>query len=497
MAGHEEVDPRAPCVVGVGSRTWHPEDAPDGAPEPLTMWEEAARAAEADAGVPLIPRIDAVDIVYCQTWQYDDPAGRLVERLGTAPPRRRYSGIGGTTPQVLVQEAATRIIRGESDVALVVGAEALDTKRRLKKVGERYPYSFPPEVKPSFPWEAPFHPSEMAHEVFQAWLTFAWFDNARRAHLGVGVEEYRAQLGEQWHGFTKVAATNPEAWYPLERSAAEIVTPTPANRMVATPYTKYMVSVMDVDMAAAVLLVSHERADSLGIPAERRVYLRGWQYATDPVYVAEHPEPWRSPAMEVVTRDAFAAAGVGIDDVAHLDLYSCFGSSVNFMRDALGIAPGDPRPLTVTGGLPYHGGAGSDYLTHAIAQMTCVLREDPGSYGLVTGVGMHMTKHVAAVYSTTPPSGSAAALIPDIVPPPATVPVVDGFEGDATVVAATVVHDREGPTWGLAVCDVPGGRAYARIEDPDLLADAGANEWGGRAVRLVSHPDRAGVNLVR
>ena len=58
----------------------------------------------------------------------------------------------------------------------------------------------------------------------------------------------------------------------------------------------------------------------------------------------------------------------------------------------------DARPLTVTGGLPYHGGAGSDYLTHAIAQMVRVLRDDPGAYGLVTGVGMHMTKHVAGVY---------------------------------------------------------------------------------------------------
>lgn len=498
------VDPRAPCIVGVASRTWHPEDTgSEGAPEPLAMWEEVARAAEADSGVELLRpgRLDDLQIVYSQTWQYDDPCARLVGRLGIVPGRQRYSGIGGTTPQVLVQDAASRIIRGESDVALVVGAEALDTKRRLKKMGERYPYSFAPEVKPAFPWEAPFHPSEVAHEVFQAWLTFAWFDNARRAHLRIGLDEYRAQLGEQWHRFTEVAARNPDAWFARERSASEIVTPTPANRMVATPYTKYMVSVMDVDMAAAVFLMSHERADALGIPADRRVYLRGWQYATDPVYVAEHPEPWRSPAMEVVTRDAFAAAGVGVDDVAHLDLYSCFGSSVNFMRDALGLAADDPRPLTVTGGLPYHGGAGSDYLTHAVAQMTRVLREDPGSHGLVTGVGMHMTKHVAAVYSTTPPSGSAAALIPGPVRVPDAVPIVDrpAEDGavDATVVAATVVHDREGPAWGLAVCDVPRGRAYARIEDAGLLADAGTTEWGGRAVRLVSHPDGAGVNLVR
>lgn len=198
--------------------------------------------------------------------------------------------------------------------------------------------------------------------------------------------------------------------------------------------------------------------------------------------------------MATATTTALAGAGLGIDDIAHFDLYSCFGSSVNFMRDALGIAADDPRALTVTGGLPYHGGAGSDYLTHAIAQMVRVLREDPGSYGLVTGVGMHMTKHVAGVYSTTP----GVVTIPEPAPGPECRPIADRFEGAARVAAATVVHDRAGtPEWGVAVCDVPdGGRTYARISAPDLLADAVETEWTGRAVTLASAPDRERVNMV-
>ena len=59
---------------------------------------------------------------------------------------------------------------------------------------------------------------------------------------------------------------------------------------------------------------------------------------------------------------------------------------------------------------------------------------------------------------------------------------------------------REGtPEWGVAVCDLPGdgaARCYARIEDPDLLADAMSVEWTGRAVTLSSHPSREGANLV-
>ena len=35
--------------------------------------------------------------------------------------------------------------------------------------------------------------------------------------------------------------------------------------------------------------------------------------------------------------------------------------------DALELAPDDPRPLTITGGLPYFGGPGNNYSMHAIA----------------------------------------------------------------------------------------------------------------------------------
>ncbi len=485
------VDPRSPCLVGIATRTWHPEEVGEkGAPEPLAMWETVARAAadDARAATDLLGDLEALEIVYCQTCQYDDPAGRLAERLGASPARRHYSGIGGTTPQVLVQETAQRILGAEVDVALVVGAEALATKRRLKKEGARPTYSFPPPEKRAFPWEAPFHPAEVAHEVFQAWLTFATFDNARRAHLGMGLDAYRTELGRLLAPMTDVAVANPDAWFRIARSADEIITPTTENRMVGYPYTKYMVSVMDVDMAAALVLTSHERADALGIPADRRVYLRGWCYATDPTYVAEHEELWRSPAMAAASAEALRGAGVTLDDVAHLDLYSCFGSSVQFARDALGLADDDPRPLTVTGGLPYHGGAGSNYLSHSIATMARTLRADPGSVGLVSGVGMHMTKHVYGVYSTEP----GAVTPPDSrdiqqrLDDAGHRTIVDRHDGDATVVAYSVVHGRDGtPEWGLLVCEVYGGaRCYGRLEDRDRLADAERVELVGTRVRL-------------
>jgi acetyl-CoA C-acetyltransferase len=496
------IDPLAPCIIGAAQKTVPPGTGPS--PEPLALWDEVCRAAAADTGRAqgVLDAAQSLQVVYCQSWPYDDPVGRLATRLGIDPGHRLYSGIGGTTPQLLVQTAAESILAGDYEVAIITGAEALETVRQLKKGGERPAWSFrDPERKP-FPFEAPFHPAEVAHNVFQAWLTFPLFDIARRAHLGVAPDRYREDLGRMMAPMTGVAAHNPYAWFPRERTADELITATPANRMVGYPYTKTMVSIMDVDMAAAVVVASHAAAERLGIPTDRRVYLRGWCYATDPVYVAEHDLLWSSPAMAAASESALRGAGVGIDDVAHLDLYSCFASSLNLARDALRLDDDDSRPLTVTGGLPFSGGAGSNYMMHSLATMTGVLREHPRDMGLVSGVGMHMTKHVFGLYSATPgpigPRESAAVQrrldqTPDR-------PIVATYAGPATVATYTVAHGRDGsPEWGLAICDLPPvhgpARAYARVEDPDLLTSVEDREWVGSAVELVPGPND--VNLVK
>ncbi|MEX2269071.1 MAG: acetyl-CoA synthetase [Acidimicrobiia bacterium] len=486
-----ETDPRSPCIIGVARHTWHPKDVGEaGAPEPLDMWEQMARAAADDsgAGASALDALQSVQIVYCQTWQYDDPVARLCERVGASPSHRFYSGIGGTTPQVLVNWAAEAMLKGELDIALVTGAEALATQRAARKRGEKYRCSFPPAERGAYPWEWPPDPIEIAHEASPAWLTFAVFDNARRAHLGESLDDYRRSIGEMMAPMTEIAAASPHAWYPVARSVSEIVEARPENRMVGYPYTKYMVSVMDVDMASALLITTHAKADELGVAPDKRVYLRGWCYANDPVLLAEHDDMWRSPAMAAASGEAMRVAGIAADDVAYLDLYSCFPSSVHFGRDALGMAASDPRPLTVTGGLPYHGGPASNYLGHSIGAMAEGLRDDPGSYGMVSGVGMFMTKHVYGVYSSTP----GAVTSPDkgvqdaITAAHPARPVVPEHDGKATVVAYSVVHGREAAEWALLILDIENGnggaRTYAKAMEPELLAAAEERELVGTTV---------------
>ena len=149
--------------------------------------------------------------------------------------------------------------------------------------------------------------------------------------------------------------------------AATVGTPTAANRYVGWPYTKHEVAVMDVDMSAALLVATREKADALGVPEDRRLYLSGWASAADPATVAERADMATSAAMAVAARYALRSAGVELGQIDAFDLYSCFPSSVRFACDALGLALDDPRGLTLTGGLPYAGGPASGYVTHSIA----------------------------------------------------------------------------------------------------------------------------------
>ena len=333
------------------------------------------RSADASS---VLGALESIDVVYSQSWQYDDAVARLAERLGASPARRRYSGIGGSVPLVLATEVAREIRAGDLDLALITGAEALATVRRLKKAGEKPQWSFRPAEKRPFPMDMDFDPSEISHAVFEAYLTFALFDNARRAHLGRGLDEHRARLGRVLAPMTEIAAASPHAWFPVARGADEIVTATPDNRMVAYPYTKLMTSIMDVDMAAALVLASAAKADALGrargaagLPARLRPTPR-----TLPTWPATPscgaPPPWPPRPAPRWPAPASASTTWPTSTSTPASPARCASRSTRW-----GSARTTPRAVTQTGGLPYHGGPGSNYMTHSLAAMVETLRARP------------------------------------------------------------------------------------------------------------------------
>jgi len=498
----DSINPRSPCIVGTARHTWNDEHA---TPEPLEMWHEVSRAAAVDAVVgstassrDVLNAVDDIGLVHCQSWYYDDPPLRLAQRLDTLTARREESILAGTSPQRLCDAAAARMLAGETSVALVVGGEALGARRVFDRGGIAPGWSYPHPHPPMFPVDLHewYLPTEIAHGVLPAWLTFALLEQARWAERGATAID-RDRMGAVMDRLNAVASENPDAWFPQRHEAGVIATPTRANRMVATPYTKLMTAFLDVDMAAANLMVTHEVADQWGVPPERRVYLRGWGFARDEVHIAARNELGSSPAMRSATTEAFGRAGLSIDDVDVFDLYSCFPSAVQFATDALGIDEHDPRALSVTGGLPYHGGPGSNYMGHSISHMVDRLRLGDACTGMVTGVGMHMTKHVAGIWSTTPgpiavgtdhgpqrwgqPDGRAGLA----EEPPARA-IAERADGPATLAAATVVRNTaSSEPYVAAICDLSDDvRCYARSDRADLIEAVVSDRWAQAPVHV-------------
>ena len=98
--------------------------------------------------------------------------------------------------------------------------------------------------------------------------------------------------------------------------------------MIGYPYTKLMNSNNAVEQGAGVILCSAERATALGVPRDRWVFPHSGTDAHDHHFVSEREWIGRSPAMRIAGRLALELAGVDADDLAHVDLYSCFPSAV-------------------------------------------------------------------------------------------------------------------------------------------------------------------------
>lgn len=119
-----------PVLIGVGdfvNRSKKPEDAK----EPLKLILSAFDIAINDTGLQgaavkrLTSEIDSVLAVRTWTWPYPDLSTLIAEHLSIKPKYTKYSDHGGNSPVQLLDEAAKRISKGESRIALIAGAEAL------------------------------------------------------------------------------------------------------------------------------------------------------------------------------------------------------------------------------------------------------------------------------------------------------------------------------------------------------------------------------------
>ncbi|MEM8924296.1 MAG: acetyl-CoA acetyltransferase [Actinomycetota bacterium] len=481
-----QIDPRTPVIVGVAQITQRPDD-PAEAMEPVALMEHVVRAAADDAGAPaLAASLDYVGVVQ-GAWSYSDPARLVADALGATGARTAISANGGNTPQSYVNALSARIAAGELDRAAIVGAEAIWSRRRQKRAGLDIARTAQTGVEPDerFGADVPMTTEfENARGMEQPINYYPLFDSAVRASRGETIDEHRDRLAELWARFNEVAVANPYAWFRTPMTAAEIRDASPSNRMVGFPYTKSMNSNWDLDQGAALLLCSAGAAEAAGVPRDRWVFPHAGTDAHDTYAVSARRDLHSSPAIAEAGRRLFELTGTGPDDVAHIDLYSCFPSAVQVAAAELGFD--EDRRLTQTGGLTFAGGPLNNYVTHSIAAMVGVLREHPGQVGLVSANGGFLTKHAIGLYATEPGRGPFVAEdVQDVVDRVPTTPVDQAYAGSATIEAYTVMHGAEGAEVGLCALRTPdGARTWGRVVEPETAAAMTRTEMIGTEAEL-------------
>lgn len=473
-------------VVGVGQAAERIDDPGYRAMSPVELAAAAAQAAIDDCGgTAVAAEVDTIAAL--RQFEISGPAanaplGRsnnyprsVAKRIGAEPRRAILEIVGGQGPQHLVTELAGEIAAGRSDVALIFGSDATSTLR----------YFAGREDKPDFSEtvegdledrgsgiEKLITRYTVIHGLVDAPTQYALMENARRATTGLGPAEYLRRMAELFAPFSKVAAGNPFSAAPVERTVDELVTVTESNRMIAEPYPRLLVARDQVNQGAAALLMSVEAARRLGVPEDKWVYLRGHADLEEQAFLAR-PDLGHAPSAVMAAREALDVAGIGVDDVATFDLYSCFPVPVFNICDGLGIAPDDPRGLTLTGGLPFFGGAGNNYSMHGIAETVARMRSAPGQFGLVGANGGIQSKYSVGVYSTTPGQWTpdrSAQLQQQVNNAPG-VPVTESPDGPGTIETYTVRRDNgraTGIVIGRLVAD--GSRFLATTEDAALVS---------------------------
>jgi acetyl-CoA C-acetyltransferase len=412
-----ELDPRTPVLVGVGQASERLDVPGYRRRSAVELAAAAAREALADTAADPRAVAAAVDTVagvrqvensipgaHAPLGRSDNYPRSVASRIGASPVRAILEVVGGQAPQRLVTELAATIAEGRSEVALLFGSEAISTVRHLCTADDRPDFTehVDGDIEDrGFGLEGIVSRYQTDHGLVGMPSRYALAETARRARLGQTREEYALAMGRLFAPFTRVAAANPHAAAPTVRAAEELATPSAANRPIADPYTRYLVARDQVNQGAGVLLMSVASAQRLGVPRERWVFLHGHADLRERALL-DRADLSASPASVLAARHALDVAGIGLDRIETFDLYSCFPVAVSNICDGLGIDPGDPRGLTVTGGLPFFGGAGNNYSMHAIAETVQRMRALPGAFGFVGANGGTLSKYSVGIYSTAP-----------------------------------------------------------------------------------------------
>ncbi len=296
---------------------------------------EAALLALDDAGLT----IDKMEAFYCgNLGQANAMVGqRILQEIGqTGMPVVNCSNACATGATAF-REAWTSIKAGLYDVVLAVGVEQMGTGLLGGSGGGK-----------GIPKEGLLGSGTMPAVFAEAGM------------------EHSRQYGTTFEQFAKISVKNhhhstmnPKARYQIETPLDEVMN----AEMISYPNTKLMCSV-NVDGAAAAVLVSEKKAKELGIG--RSVRVKASILTSDPYQERDLVMPDVNSCTRKAAKEAYEMAGLGAEDIDLVELHDCFATAEMLHYENLGLCKdgeagrlidegevelGGRVPVNVSGGL--------------------------------------------------------------------------------------------------------------------------------------------------
>ncbi|MCG8529242.1 MAG: hypothetical protein MI749_01110 [Desulfovibrionales bacterium] len=477
-------------VVGWGQIT-QPKDTPHAKDVMGLMVAASQRAAEHLKRPSILQQMDGIMVVRSLSTHYDSAATTLARLLHSRPGFSHVSLVGGNSPQTQINKAAAMIARGELNMVLVAGAETYvprnpDLSKPDSALMKGIPEDYPGDDAVGAT------PVEIRHGMEHPMQGFPLFETALWHASGHSLQTHLTKVGKMWSTFNDVAATHPYAWTHSIKSPGEIITPSPKNRPVAFPYTKYMNAFVTVDQGAAVILMSESMAEKCARSRKRPVYFTGGGYAQDRQrFMVEKSDFTSSPPLKAAVDKALDRADLDLEKIECFDLYSCFPCAVSIAKKMLKISDDDPRPLTLTGGLGFFGGPGNNYNLHAVATLAEKIAGGEYKTGMVTALGWFMHKHAAGIYSCHRPHTDLSTMDKedetDYLAGATALPSIKAPRGKGHIETYTIIyHPDHTPRYAILYGLTPDGKRFVANtpDDPQIYATLTEDTQVGRPVRF-------------
>jgi acetyl-CoA acetyltransferase len=348
----------------------------------ISMNVEAIREALNDASVEK----DAVDALYvkCPTSKFEMMYGqKIAEAIGLQP---RIGGVwdsGGSSNVIMISQAIMAIEAGQCEIAVVTFADN-------PKSGSAAGYSYPRGEDALYGWFA----------VLSSYAMIA------RRHMGeLGTP--REALGAVAVAARRHGAQNPNAQLRKPLALDEYMDMPP---MVA-PFCRDDCTLVS-DGAAAVVVMSTERARKMGVP--KPVPVLGFGFGQTSWDVTQRPD-MTSTQAKVAGETAFKMAGLKPKDMDVAQIYDCFtitalmtledygfakkGQVADFVKGG-NIEIGGELPMNTSGGLLSETGMPGMQLIHeGVRQMRgdAALQVKGAKHCIISNQGGVMHTHAALI----------------------------------------------------------------------------------------------------